>query len=393
MNTQRNENALPLWKLIALCMSAGFAALLPANALGGIATLMHISTAQASGVLAYFLLGYGLAPLAYGPLADHWGRRTTLITGFTLGAASALLSLLALAFHQDALLNLARLGEGLGSGVGLVMGMLMLSDTAAPAEARKYFSYVMLVFALAPVVAMSLSGWMMHTLGTPSIFEFTGVLMLFWLGISFSLKETQQGPRIPLHVGRSLMQYARLFKHPAFVAMVLIASIGSIGMYLFNGLAPLLANTRYLISPERFGLYNILPSAGLLIGSMVSARLAHRVAGKKMILLGLGLLLAAGAIMLLLMHSPHSSILSLMLPSILLFAGSGFILGNAAMTAINLTEAGQRASASALTSALPMSLSGLGVHLTSSMHGYQVLPLSLSAIGLAGFLLFAASRS
>ena len=76
MTNHSQQVASPaLWKLVIFGSIASFCALLPADAVPALAQLFHISSDTAEGVLSWFLFGYGIGPLVYGPLANRFGRK------------------------------------------------------------------------------------------------------------------------------------------------------------------------------------------------------------------------------------------------------------------------------------------------------------------------------
>lgn len=66
-------------------------------ALGGIAHSLHASPGETALTLSLFLAGYALAPIAFGPLSDEYGRRPVVIAGCALFALAAILGTLLLA--------------------------------------------------------------------------------------------------------------------------------------------------------------------------------------------------------------------------------------------------------------------------------------------------------
>ena len=64
-------------------------------ALGPIAHTLHVSPGTAQLTLSFFMAGFALSPIAYGPLSDRYGRRPMLLLGlllFTLGGLTCAIS-------------------------------------------------------------------------------------------------------------------------------------------------------------------------------------------------------------------------------------------------------------------------------------------------------------
>ena len=57
-------------------------------ALGSIAHTLHVTPGMAQLTLSFFMAGFALSPIVYGPFSDRYGRRPMLLLGlalFTLG--------------------------------------------------------------------------------------------------------------------------------------------------------------------------------------------------------------------------------------------------------------------------------------------------------------------
>jgi MFS transporter, DHA1 family, multidrug resistance protein len=100
-------------------------------------------------VTAYFL-GLAIGQLVHGPLADRFGRRPTLYTGFALYGVGAVLAILAPSFS---LLLLARFVWGLGAAGPRVVTVAVIRDTYDGDRMSRAMSFVMAVFLIVPVLA------------------------------------------------------------------------------------------------------------------------------------------------------------------------------------------------------------------------------------------------
>ncbi|MFU0498972.1 MFS transporter, partial [Pseudomonas syringae pv. actinidiae] len=117
--------------------------------------------------LAAYFLGLSLGQLAYGPVADRFGRRIPLLVGVTL----FMLASVACAFAPSLeWLIGARFIQALGGCAGMVLSRAIVSDKCNAVESAKVFSQLMLVMGLAPILAPMLGGVLVSTFGWQSIF-------------------------------------------------------------------------------------------------------------------------------------------------------------------------------------------------------------------------------
>jgi MFS transporter, DHA1 family, multidrug resistance protein len=111
--------------------------------------LAPASPAVAGVVTAYFL-GLAFGQLVAGPVADRFGRRTTLYLGYALYGVGALVS--AVAPTLGAVL-VARFVWGVGAAGPRVAAVAMVRDRFEGAAMSRVMSSIMAVFVLVPVLA------------------------------------------------------------------------------------------------------------------------------------------------------------------------------------------------------------------------------------------------
>ena len=104
-------------------------------------------------VVSAFLLGFGVAQLAHGPLSDRYGRRAVLIPALI---AYALANLVAAFAGSFTLLLAARFAAGLAVASTRVVTVAMVRDCYAGRPMARVMSLAFMVFMAAPVLAPSL---------------------------------------------------------------------------------------------------------------------------------------------------------------------------------------------------------------------------------------------
>lgn len=114
-------------------------------------------------VVYVYMIGFGLAQVVYGPLADVYGRRPVLIGGLVILLAGAIASAIAQSFE---LLLFARALQGIGAASARVMAVTIVRDRYAGREMARVMSFTMMVFMIVPVLAptfgtllLAVSGW------------------------------------------------------------------------------------------------------------------------------------------------------------------------------------------------------------------------------------------
>ena len=103
-------------------------------------------------VISAFLIGFGIAQLVHGPLADRFGRRRVLIVALSGYVVANLAAAMAQSF---ALLLAARFAGGLCISASRVVTVALVRDCYAGRAMARVMSLAFMVFMAAPVLAPS----------------------------------------------------------------------------------------------------------------------------------------------------------------------------------------------------------------------------------------------
>lgn len=329
-------------------------------ALPDIAHFFGIGEDSAQQTITWFLIGYALGQLVYGPLANRFGRKPALYAGISLQIASSLLCVLAGVIHQYWLLVLARFMLALGSGVGLKMTFTLVNECYQPKIASQKISYLMLAFAITPGLGVALGGILNTYYGWTSCFYAGAIYGLALLFFVARLPETQKILNLnALKMNHLLRGYSSQFKNAQLIAGGLLMGGSTCFVYVFAAAAPFIAINLFGLDSTEYGMANILPPIGLILGSIAGARLSKKYSLESMIQTGI-LITSLGAIVMLVAMLMHFSILfSLFLPMIIIYFGLCFILANA--STIAMSHVSDKAHGSAVMNFINMGLATLVV--------------------------------
>ena len=278
-----------------------------------------ISRAVLSQSLAVYLLAFAISTLFWGPLADRYGRRLVILISmvlYTLGSVGCALANSAETFM------LLRVVQGLAASGGFIAGRAMIRDAHDAKAAHRAMSQVMMLFALAPALAPVLGGWLHDQFGWRSVFWFLSIFGGLLVLMGFLIKETLHNEqRRSIHPVTVIRVYFDAFLHKRFPALVLCLSLSFGGLFLYIAGAPSVIYEFLGLGSEDFGWLFIPIVAGLILGSFISGRLAHRWPAQRTISTGLLVMMAATAINLATVNLFPAGILTLVGPLVLYVTG------------------------------------------------------------------------
>ena len=122
--------------------------MLPALPYGRSPGISHENERQL--VVGAYMLGFGLAQLVFGPLADRFGRRVPLLFGLSIYVVCAFAATFAPNF---AVLLALRLTQGLGAAAARVVATAVVRDRFAGRDMAEVMSLIFMVFMAMPIIA------------------------------------------------------------------------------------------------------------------------------------------------------------------------------------------------------------------------------------------------
>ncbi|WP_174800632.1 multidrug effflux MFS transporter [Martelella limonii] len=140
-------------------------------------------------IITAYVLGFGVAQLAYGPLADRFGRKTPLLVGLVIYFIGAVFCVFVPSFT---LMLAVRFFQGLGAAATRVISVAVVRDLYGGRKMAEIMSLIMMVFMIIPVIAPSIGQAIMLAGEWHLVFGFLALAAFcnfFW--VMFRLPETQ----------------------------------------------------------------------------------------------------------------------------------------------------------------------------------------------------------
>lgn len=324
-----------LVSLIILSAFASMGAVLITPALPEMVTYFNISEGYAQLTVTLFLIGYAAGQLIYGPLANRFGRKPAFYTGIVIATIGSIVSILSAPERSFSLMLVGRLLEALGSSAGLVTSFTIISDFYYPAQARKITSYMMMAFAIVPGVALFLGGIISQYLHWEVCFYFLLAYGLVLFYPAYKLPETLQNKDLSaVKIKRIRRSYFEVFTNKVLITYSLLFGMSCMLPYVFSADGPFIGIHVIGLSAGNYGMIALIPTFGMLIGSIFSAQLTKRFSANKLIAFGALLELCASIVMLVLFLLGVINALSLFVPMFFIFSGHAFVSGNGSSSAM-----------------------------------------------------------
>ena len=222
-----------------------------------------VSASAAQLSITACLVGLAVGQLVAGPLSDRLGRRRPLM----LGLLAYLLASVACALAPSVtVLVVLRLIQGLVGAAGIVISRAIARDLYSGRELMIFFSRLLLIAGLAPVIAPILGGQLSRVMSWRGIFGvlavFGAVLLLAgWFGLRETLPPER---RIVGRFRRTLHGYNTLVHDRFFVGCALSSGLAGASMFAYIAGSTFVLQRIYGMSPQGFSLVFGCISLGLI---------------------------------------------------------------------------------------------------------------------------------
>jgi MFS transporter, DHA1 family, multidrug resistance protein len=333
MNIKSHLSFLTLLLMISF---ASVNAVLFTPALPAIASFFAISDNTAQLTMTWFLVGYAIGQLLYGPVSNRFGRKPALYAGIILQILSSLLCVFSGLIHSYFILVLGRLILALGSGVGLKMTFTLINETHDPISANQKLSYLMIAFAITPGLGVMIGGFLSTHFSWTSTFYAGAVYGVILLLLVTRLPETKKHLDFDaLKLNHLVSGYLVQFKSFQLVTGGLLMGSATCFVYLFASIAPFIAINFMHMNVSTYGTANLLPPVGFILGSLISAQFAQKYKPTVSISLGILITLIGSTMMLIFLLIKLPAILALFIPIMICYFGLSFVFANASIIAMN----------------------------------------------------------
>lgn len=332
------------------------------------------STSLAQLSLTACLLGLAIGQLLLGPLSDSRGRRGPLLISLLIYAAASFLCGLVSSIWG---LILLRFIQGMAGSGGIVIARAMVRDMYSGTELTQFFSLLMLINGLAPILAPVAGGQLLQFTSWHGVFVVLGILGLVMVLAAFiGLQETlpREG-RSKGGIKTTVGTFGRLLGDKVFMGYACTQGFVFAAMFSYISGSPFVLQDIYGASPQQFSLVFALNGLGLIIATQLTGRLAPRFHESRLFISGI-LLSLIGALLLLAMILIGAPLFAVLIFLFIVVSSTGIV--NTVGFSLAMQNQGKNAgSASAMLGLLPFIAGSVAAPLVGIAGNHTAVPMGI----------------
>ncbi|MFI9238746.1 multidrug effflux MFS transporter [Streptomyces sp. NPDC053079] len=347
-------------------------------ALPEVTDALHSPAATVQLTLTACLMGMALGQLVVGPMSDKWGRRRPLLAGMVV----YVLATAVCAFASSAALLIGfRLVQGLAGAAGIVIARAVVRDLYDGVAMARFFSTLMLISGVAPVVAPLIGGQILRLTDWRGVFVVLtaiGILLTIvaWRCLHETLppEQRQEGG-----LGAALRAMRGLLADRVFTGYMLSGGFVFAALFAYIAASPFVVQDIYGASPQTFSLLFGVNSVGLvLVGQINGKLLVGRVSMDKVLAVGLGVITLAAAALLVMASGVlgEAGLVPVAAGLFVLMSAMGLAMPNTNAQAL-MRSAGAAGSASALLGTSTFLLGAVASPLVGIAGEHTAVPMAL----------------
>ena len=340
-----------------------------------IARDLRTDVAHVGLTLTSYFIGLSMGQLVFGPVIDRYGRKKPLMVGLLVYIIAAVGCTFSPSIYY--LIGL-RLFLAMGCCVGMVGGSSVIRDLFSGREVARALSMMMTIFGVAPIIAPTIGGLIVTTLGWRFIFGVLAVIGAFVLvAIKQVIPETKgSDPSISLRPKNVMLGYLEVFKERQFVIYVLAGAAGSGGLFSYIAGSPFIYIDLFGFTATQFGWIFGVNALAIVVGNQVNRVLLRKYDSAQILPVVTALQSAAGILLLIgsiMGFLPKIAFLCLMVLFLFCF---GLINPNSAALVLQPFSKNV-GSASAMMGSTLMISGALATGLVSYFHNGTAVPMTL----------------
>jgi DHA1 family bicyclomycin/chloramphenicol resistance-like MFS transporter len=383
LNTTARRSALSAWVFALLAALSAFGPLSMDMYLPGLPAMSADLGApdwSAQATISVCMVGLAAGQLIAGPISDARGRRGPLLVGIVAYTLSSIGCALA---PGIVVLLILRLVQGLAGAVGIAIARAIVRDrNDDPTDAARAFTLLSMITSVAPVLAPTLGGAVLHVSDWRGVFVVLAAIGAFLLvSCWLSMPETLAPER---RHGGGLAQtrdaLRTLRRDPRFVVLALTTALGfgAMGAYLAG--SSFVLEDQHGLSPQLFALVFGVNGLGLIVAGQGGGMLVGR-GGPEALLRAAQAIQLIGAVLVLASAVADLGLVPLLAGFFLVVSMTGIVVPNA--TTLAMLDHPERAGSASGLLGVAMFASGAIAAPIAGVAGDSAVPMAITMVASA----------
>lgn len=255
--------------------------------LPALAASFDTTTSWVQMSLTSSMIGLAGGQLLIGPASDRYGRRMPLILSMALFIVSTLACLFAWNIESFVFF---RIFQGIAGAGGVVISKSVAADLYQGKALNDFFSLLMVINGLAPIVAPVLGGFIMRYTDWEGIFIILLTVGVILFAVSVRFRESlPPGRRIPGSVWRSFGKFVPIIRNGSFMHYVWIQTFSMGVFFTYIASSPFLIQEHFRLDAFAYSLCFAINASGMIVGSRITPRFSDVFSALRTGVYGLGI--------------------------------------------------------------------------------------------------------
>lgn len=320
---------------LLLLMSLGYVATdiyLPS--LPAISKYFQVGDNEVQRTLFSYLLSFSFAPLLFGPISDHIGRKKVLLGG-VLASIFATFGCL-YAGNIEWFIGF-RFLQGIGLGAVLISARTAVTDLFTGKALEKQISLTAMMMPIFLAVAPTIGGLLQEKFQWQAVFVFL-ICYLFLIFILILLTPESLKKFSHEKISQVFSKYQTHLHNSLFLVYGINFFLPSIGIFSYLTVSPFLFQEILGLSPAEYGALAIYIGATIILTGYLNIRLIHRFSLVQIICLGSVLIILSGGLLLFFQMTNLLTTWTLLIPCLIYFTSVPLCVANSASKSLSLIK-------------------------------------------------------
>ena len=332
----------------------------------------NVGTSLIQMTLSATMIGMALGQIFAGPISDMSGRKIPLVIGMSLFTLSSLGCM----FASDIKIFLAlRLIQGLTGAFGIVIARAIARDCTSGSELTRFFSMLMTVNGLAPILAPVIGGQILVFADWRGVFATLTLIGILLTVSTIRFEETLPKKLRAKNFSSSFKNFGDLTRDKYFLGHVLLQCAWFSVFFAYIAGSSFLFQDIYNVTPQTYSLIFGGLSCSLVVAGVLPMKLAGKISELKMLGWSVCQALVGGILFMLCVIAGASIELTIL--SLFVMIPMGSILGATSFSLSMRNHGKEAGAASAFLGSLPMLAGGLMTPLVGIAGNQNAMPMAI----------------